>query len=431
MTLLVVGLLLLAAPIPWPAREWSAPVAAAGAAEPPVAISFMIWGDPEEKKAYDELVAAFRRQHPEIDVNLVYTPNSSNFYVRLAMDLASGSVSDVCLLNYRRYAQFAAAGQLEPLDAYVAASTALKLADFFPPAVAPYNWRGHLYGIPQNISSLVVYYNRTLFRAAGLADPAPDWTWKDFVKTARALTKDTNGDGRTDQYGLGTEALLFRTAPFIWQNGGRLVDDPTAPRRLTLDEPATRQALQWFVELQSRHHVVPDAVMERAEPSASRFLNGRMGMFLDSRRGVPTYRKIDRFDWDVAPLPEGRQPASILHSDGFFMAARSRNKAAAWTFIEFASSVEGQTILAASGRTVPSRISVANSPVFLSPGERPANNRVFIDVVPVLQAVPVMPEWSTVEDLVGKELERAYHGSAPLDLSIERAIRNSRPYFRE
>lgn len=403
--------------------------APAEAATPPTKIAFMIWGDPEEKQAYDQLVAAFQQRHPGIEVNLVYTPNSTNFYIRMAMDFAGGSVSDVYLLNYRRYAQFAAARQLEPLDTWVAGSASLKLSDFFPQALAPYSWQGQLYGIPQNISSLVVYYNRTLFKAAGVPDPRPDWTWRDFVKTARALTKDTNGDGRIDQYGLGTEAILFRIAPFVWQNGGRLVDDPVAPHRLTLDEPPAREALQWFMELQLKHKVVPDPVMERAEASASRFMNGRMGMFLDSRRGVPTYRNIDTFDWDVAPLPQGKHPAGILHSDGFFMAAASKNKAAAWTFIEFASSPEGQTIMAGTGRTVPSLISVANSPAFLTTGTRPANNRVFLDVIPALRAVPVLPSWSDIEDQVGQEIERAYHGNAPLDQSIRLAIRRTRAFF--
>ena len=74
------------------------------------------------------------------------------------------------------------------------------------------------------------------------ASPArpSDWTWDDFLHAARALTRDTDGDGRIDQYGLGTEVSIFRLAPFVWQNGGELVDDPRAPTRLTLDSAARR-----------------------------------------------------------------------------------------------------------------------------------------------------------------------------------------------
>lgn len=93
------------------------------------------------------------------------------------------------------------------------------------------------------------------------------------------------------------------------------MDHPAAPTRLALDSPAAREAAQWFVDLQTRHRVVPDAVEEKSESSESRFLNGRLGMFLNSRRGVPTYRTITGFDWDVAALPRRKQRAGILHAD--------------------------------------------------------------------------------------------------------------------
>ena len=91
---------------------------------------------------------------------------------------------------------------------------------------------------------------------------------------------------------------------------------------------------------------MPDKVQELAESHESRFLTGQVAMLLNSRRGTPTYREISGFDWDVAPLPQGKQNVGILHADGYCMAAASPRKAAAWTFIEFANSEQGQTIVA-------------------------------------------------------------------------------------
>ena len=181
--------------------------------------------------------------------------------------------------------------------------------------------------IPQNLSSLVVYYNRDLFRGAGVPEPRDGWTWDDFLRAARALTRDIDGDGRIDQYGVGTEVSIFRVAPFIWQNGGDLVDNPQAPTRLALDTPAAREAIQWFVDLQVKHRAAPDAVAEKAESSESRFLNGRLAMFLNSRRGVPTYRTVTGFDWDVAPLPMAKRRAGILHADAYCIPKSATNKA--------------------------------------------------------------------------------------------------------
>jgi multiple sugar transport system substrate-binding protein len=400
-------------------------------AQPPAArISFMVFGDTAEKAAYERLVADFTRAHPAIQVSLVHVPGQTDYRRRLGADFAAGTPADVILLNYRRYGAFAARGVLEPLGPYLERSRVVQEADFFSQALEPFRWQGTLTCIPQNLSSLVVYYNRDLFDRAGVPRPTDDWTWDDFLQAARALTRDTRGSGRVDQYGLGTEVSIFRLAPFVWQNGGELVDDAKAPTRLTLDAPRTREAMQWFVALQTTHRVVPDLVEEKSESSERRFLNGRLGMFLNSRRGVPTYRTITGFDWDVAPLPRRHRRAGILHADAYCMPRAARAKAAAWTFIEFANSVDGQRTIAASGRTVPSLRSLAESPAFLDPAARPQNSRAFLTEIPFIRPVPVIESWIDVEDLAGEELARAYYGQASLDEVIATTIQRAVPFFR-
>lgn len=402
-----------------------------GAQDGPRDVSFMVFGDPAELASYQALVGAFEGEHPEIDIELIHIPSQSDYRLRLGADFAAGSPADVVLINYRRYAPFAARGVLEPLAPFLRRSELIADSDFFPEATDPFRWRGQLMCIPQNISSLVVYYDKDLFDEAGLDYPAKDWTWDDFLATAKALTKDLDADGQTDQYGLGTEASIFRVAPFIWQNGGELVvtEQNGTPLRLALDSRAAREAIEWFVALQTEHGVVPDALAEAAQESESRFLDGSLAMFLNSRRGVPTYRSISDFDWDVTALPRKEQAAGILHSDAYCMAAAAQDKEAAWTFIEFANSPEGQAIVAESGRTVPSLIEVAQSPAFLDPAARPANSAVFLDTIPLLRGVPVMAAWVDVEELAGDELERAFFGQASVDEAISSMITRTLPFF--
>lgn len=392
-------------------------------------VSFSVFGDPGEKAAYESLVAAFEKGHPNINVDLIHIPDQKDYRKRLATDFASGKPADIVLLNYRRYASFAAKGVLEPMGPYLAKSELIRESDFYPESIAPYKWEGALQCIPQNLSSLVVYYNKKLFDEAGAPYPEDGWTWDEFLDTAKKLTKDTDGDGKPDRYGLGTEASLFRVAPFVWQNGGELVDNPDAPTKLTLDTQEAKEAVRFFTELQTKHHVAPDAVQEEAQESEDRFQNGTTAMFLNSRRGTPTYREIEGFDWDVASLPTGKERAGILHADAYCMAKATKNKAAAWTFIEYANSEEGQRIVAASGRTVPSLRSVAESPAFLDPDAKPANSKVFLDGIPHIRAVPVMETWVDIEETAGEELERAYYGQATVDEAIAAAQRRTAEYF--
>jgi len=284
--------------------------------------------------------------------------------------------------------------------------------------------------MPQNIASPVIYYNKARFDAAGVAYPKDDWSWDKFVATAQALTQDIDKDGVTDLYGFGTEASIVRAAPFVWMNGGELVDNPAAPTQLTLDTAASKAALAWFIALQLTHRVVPDAGAEKAESSESRFLNGRLAMFIDSRRVVPEFRTIKTFDWDVAALPIGKQRASILHSDGFCLAAEGKQKEAAWTFLEFATASEGQTILAKTGRIVPSRKAVAESSAFLDPQAKPAHSQAFLDAIPSIHSLPIMATWNDIEGIVNTEVQNAFNGRVTLDEALQAANEHSAEFFK-
>jgi multiple sugar transport system substrate-binding protein len=403
-------------------------LAGCGRADKPT-VSFMVFGGPEELAAYQSLVDAFHAAQSDVQVELRYVPDQAEYRRRLAADFSAGAAADVMLLNYRRFATFAGQGGLEPLSSYLDQSTVLEEGDFYTPVIDSFRFNGQLWCIPQNMSSLVVYYNQNLFDAAGLPYPSDDWTWGEFLAAAQRLTVDLDGDGQPDQYGVGIEPTLNRLAPFIWQAGGELVDDPQNPTRLALDSPEAQAALQWFANLQTEHGVVPDAVAASAEGSESRFLNGTLAMYFNSRRGVPTYRTIKDFTWDVAPLPRSAQAASVLHSDGYCLAASSKEKEAAWKFIEYANSVAGQELVAKTGRTVPSLHAVAESPVFLEPGVAPARSQVFIDALEVIRTVPVMANWPPIEDTASQDIEQAFYGRVSVAEAAAAAIERTRQFF--
>ncbi|MFW6183130.1 MAG: ABC transporter substrate-binding protein [Chloroflexota bacterium] len=392
-------------------------------------VSFMVFGDPAERQAYQELVDAFHETQDGVRVELRHVPSPREYRTRLATEFAAGSPPDISLMNYRRYAAFAANDLLQPLGPYLEDSEVIDAADFYQVAIDAFLWGDTLMCLPQNISSLVVYYNQDLFDEAGLPYPADDWTWDDFVDTARALTRDRNGDGTVEQYGVGVEPSLYRLSPFVWQNDAPLVDDPARPSRLTLTRPPSLEALQWFVDLRQVHGVAPGRVEETAQDSESRFLAGSTAMYLNSRRGTPTYRQVDAFTWDVAPLPRQKTAAGILHSDAYCLSEATANKDAAWTFIEYANSVEGQTVIAGSGRTVPSLRQVAESDAFLDDSQPPARARVWLDVAPQLRQVPVISTWEEIERTASQEIERAFFGEITAQEAATLAVERTREYF--
>ena len=393
-------------------------------------IVLMLAEAPEGLAGYQQIIDEFANVHPDINVTLVNIPDKGDFLKRLAADFAANTPPDLFIINYRRFGQFAIKGALEPIDTYLAQSQALKLSDYYPVAVEAFQFNGQQYCVPQNLSSLEVYYNKDLFAEANVPLPNENWTWDDFLGAARALTKSENGE--VVQYGLGVAPATLRLAPFIWAHGGELVEDQNNPTKLALDSPSAREAFQWFVDLQVKEQVVPSRVDEATEASQSRFQHGTLAMFLQSRAITPELRDtIKDFEWDVAPLPHDEDQVTMLHSDGYCMTGGATDKAAAWAFIEFASGIVGQKIMVASGRTVPSLISVAESPLFLESSLPPASNHVYVDMAPHIRRVPVMAAWVEIEEVLNQEIIRAFYGEASVDEAIRAAISLTQEYFHQ
>ena len=388
-------------------------------------LQFVLFGDTVETAGYQTVIDEFEADHPDITVTLSPVATQDDLLAKLATGFAGGQPPDVFLINYRKYGQFAAQNALAPVQPYLDASDVIAEDDFVDTALEAFRFDGEtLTCMPQNVSSLQVYYNADLFEAAGVELPTAGWTWDDFLEAAQALTTD----GR---YGVGIEPTIIRLAPFVWSAGGELVDNPEDPTRLALDSPQAQTALDFFLDLQVEHGVVPPQREELSQDSESRFLGGQLGMYFNSRRVVPTLRTITDFTWDVAALPvaPGGEPATILHGDAYCMAEASPRKDAVWSFIEFANSERGQTILAESGRTVPSRTDVASSPAFLEPDKPPASSQVFIDVADDIRAVPITPTWAQVESEGNDILEAMFYGQIDRDEGLQRLIEETQPLF--
>ncbi|MDQ3823166.1 MAG: sugar ABC transporter substrate-binding protein [Actinomycetota bacterium] len=407
-------------------------------------IRFLVFGDPPEIRAYRTLISAFEKEVRDVDVQLVEASDREDLLTRLSTSFAGGSPPDLFLINYRFYGQFASKGVLEPLGERAGESDVLDLDGFYPQAVDAFRWEGELTCLPQNVSSLVVYYNRDLFERYAVPEPRSGWTWSEFVRAAQALTRDEAGAAVRGQdpdqpqtatppkvavYGVGVEPTIIRIAPFVWSIGEELVDDDERPTRFTLDSPAAKAALAEFFALRTQYGVAPSDVDVEAEDDESRFANGRLAMLLSSRRSTPTFRESARFDWDVAPLPVHRKPAGILHSDAYCMTTASKEKDAAWRFVEFALGAEGQRIVARTGRTVPSLRAVAESKAFLDPAKKPRRSRVFLDGIPTIRRVPTISTWPEIEDAAEGILENGMYLGRPVERVVAELDRATRPIF--
>lgn len=387
----------------------------ASKAAKPSSISLQVFADPAETASYRELVAAFEKGHPGQKVELMPVGKQKDHMARLATAFAAGDPPDLFILNFRRYGQFAAKDALAPLGALMQANGSYKPEEFYATAVEAFNFQGTQYCLPQNVSSLVLYYNRSLFKARNVPEPQAGWTvGVELLNAAQTLTYTPPGGSDRDKiYGLGFEPSLIRLAPFIWSGGGGLVNDIQRPSLIMLDRARAVNTLTLMRALRTRFGVTPSHSELLAEDLESRFAAGKLAMLLQSRRYAATLRELDhqggKLDWDVAPLPQLAKPITVLHADGYCMAKAAKNPAGAKQFVAFALSDAGQSILSKSGRIVPSRKTTANSAAFLDPTQKPARAQVFLDAIPHMQRTPNIAVWHEIETKADTLLEEFYY----------------------
>ena len=108
-----------------------------------------------------------------------------------------------------------------------------------------------------------------------------------------------------------------------------------APTRSRSTTPQSLDALDRFLALRA-DGLIPTLEESAAEDDEARFANGRLAMYLNSRRVTPQFRLIDDFEWDVAPLPVLGAPAGVLHSDAYCLTKDSEHHDAAFAFLEYA-----------------------------------------------------------------------------------------------
>lgn len=408
------------------------------------AVRFAFFADPSEALAYAQLIDRFEEIQNDIKIEPVVISSSnvaplgrllpaSKYPEWLRGSFTGPNPPDVFLFTYRDVGEYDIRGVLEPLDPWLAGSRSLNEADFYPEALSLFRPMDKpLMAIPQNLSSLVVYYNSEMFEAAGIPEPTAGWSWDEFSAAAKALTQDTNGDGLPEVHGVAFDPTIHRYAAAIWGAGGELFDDVYQPTRLTLDSPEARRGIEFITSLGPTGIGAAPTQQDRlAQDDTQRFRSGKAAMLIQSRRVVAFLRDNAVVPWDVAPLPIGSIPANVSHSDGLGIWSGSPRKEGAWQFLEFAMGEEGQKILAESGRTVPSMKKVAESDAFLKGGsaasllgyaQSPRNAAVYLDNIAISRPLPSTSTWPSAVWEMDRAFKQAFYDDGDVDTAVATVI---------
>jgi multiple sugar transport system substrate-binding protein len=381
-----------------------------------VTLKFSTWGSAEERVVIKGLVSEFEKTHPGVHVSLMHIPE--NYFQKLHILIAGDLTPDVMFLNSLSFPVYAENKILQPLDSALAKpQSTISRNMFYEPALEAMSWEGQLYAVPRDVSNLVMFYNRDLFRQAGLAEPTANWTLETMADMAGKLTKDTDGDGKLDQFGLsfaGKQAILW--LPYLWSQGGDLFNADFT--QFVLTDPQAVKALQFYADLRNKTHVAPTLKDSGNASMSQLFLQGKLAMMLNGRWSVPVLRQQATFHWDVAPFPEGENGSVVgIDASGYAISAKTAHPKESLELVQFLSSREAQAAFCKSGLIVPARRDVAESSDFLS--APPAHGHYFIDVIARGYPTHTPVRWNEISEELSVALEPVWEGNQSAQDAIE------------
>lgn len=385
-----------------------------------ITISYSYWTGGTTYPVLLNIAEEFMKKHPDIKVKFVpIAAAGSGRMTKLLTQIASDTAPDVFGLYNTVIPDFANRGAILNLDFFITDDKTLDISTYHPAGLECYKYKGVLYGLPCDLHTDALIYNKTLFENAGIAYPNDNWTWLDFLEAAEKLTKDTDNDGRIDQYGVSFGSILFY---FVRANGGSFFNEELT--RCTLDSPEVREALQFFTDLAIKYKVTPPESLTRETNVWEMFPAGRLGMLT----GGLFVKEVAGFDnkdlrWDVAPLPlakKGMKRVTHVYSNGYVINSRTKHPRESWEFLKFITGVEGAKPWLKSTKALPA-IKSLNTPEFVSPP--PEHIQVFWDALEYAEQIPRIQQWLRFfDDIFVQELEGYRQGINTLDKALENSV---------
>lgn len=372
-------------------------------------IKFSSWGSQSEIEILKPILTEFEKENPEIKVEFVHIPQ--NYFQKIHLLFASNLAPDVIFINNLYLPIYAHAEVLEPLDQYT------NKTDFFENSLNSLSYENNLYAVPRDVSNLVIFINKDLFKKYNVPLPNKYWSFDDFLILAQKLTKDTNKDGKTDIWGISFEENLYFYLPYLMSEGGGLLSDDA--KTVIIDSPESIKGLQFYSDLRNKYKVAPKKAESASATMAQLFLQGKLAMHLSGRWLVPKYREEAKFDWNVINFPSGDKGSVVaLDSSGWAMSKSSKHKPEAAKLINFLASRKSSERFTKGGLIVPARIDVAKGP-FLNDTQKPKNSRVFIDVIQTSKKTPVSLNYKELQDELSEKTNYIFNSSKTVEEALK------------
>jgi len=358
----------------------------------------------------DTIVAAFEKENPNITVDVTTLPYG-DYFTALQTDLVAGTEADVFDIEFANYRSYVESGVAAPIEGVNASVYRAALAE-------SYQTDGVQYALPTSFSTVVLYYNKDLFDAAGVAYPTADWTWEDEQAAAEAITdksKDIWGDYQPFTYNEYYKAVAQAGGSFLSEDGSTV----------NFNTPEGIKAASWLVNKVG--NTMPAAGDASTDSDADLFSTGKLAMW---HTGIWMFNSMQEvpFGWDIVVEPGLTQQASHLFSNAVMVSANSDEVAAATKWAEFLTSSDTMVdVRLASSWELPPVADDAALSAYLTAGLPQNRQAVFDSLNGVAIAPSIGANQAQMADIVTKYLAEAAAGRMTVEEAVAQSAEEVQP----
>ncbi len=277
----------------------------------------------------DKAIARFEQEHPGMRIHYYSGVMKEDYSEWLSRKLLAGKEPDVFMVLGTDFNQFSALGVMKDLDSRIQEDPDFEPDRYFSSAFRTGQYGGAQYALPYEVVPTLMFVNKTLLTKEGIEMPDQDWTWEELYDICRKVTKDTDGDGILDQFGI----YNFDWMDAVCSNGGEVFQADGSSCYMADDRIV--ESVKYIRQLNA---------LNQGQKVVQEDFNGGSVAFMPltfaEYRTYKTYpykiRRYANFQWDCITMPAGSQGENLSQVDTLLMgiSANTRKEELAWEFLK-------------------------------------------------------------------------------------------------
>ncbi len=349
-------------------------------------ITWMNYANDQERVIFQKLIDRFEAEHPGVKIKFL-SVQQAEFGAKINASFSANEPPDIFYVGPESVRAYVDKNRLLDLEPYVNSAAGVNFSDLYENALKKYRYdgetlgKGDIWALPKDLGPFAFGYNADLFKKAGIPLPDKDkpYTFAEFLDVCRKLTRDTDGDGKIDQWGTSLD-VNWSFVQFVWGNGADFLDE--SKKKVTITAPEFIEALRYFSDLTLKYKVTPTSDESKNTPPYARWCNGTLGFFPVAPWDLVAFANLP-FQFDVIPWPVGKKEnktATWLGSVGYGVSSETRNPELAAEFALYLSANrETMETMCDLDMQVPNLQSLADR--YVGKQGNPKNREEFIQII--------------------------------------------------